>query len=686
MAQVGTPPRHVLATAATLLALLALITQAAAWPSPSHNKRNGTLTAESDGTGVWCESTRWYDILWFIFANFILHALSVRSLPGERSLTSTVFKFCCFLVPFTGVRRGLCLILRSSNFAGNDLQAAARANALCMVVRSPEWRPKDGQVVEGCSLDELNDPIKEKKPCWKRGNGSARDRNHGTSLATSFQFVTRLLRPVLAWPLRSRTPKPAERDDSPEVSTVEMKAVNDTIVSRPTTSSQVTMKITDPYAPPPPHRLIDKLTRLFIETYRFQSLPPTKNMVDRDNVKIHGVCQLAPGYALSYVPDDIKIYSHVKHTRTLSISRLLGLNHVPDTKLASTHDVPRILFSLIQTVSGGYSLYKARGSQIERYGFAAYGLTVLPYMMVSVINLIGSLLTSEYEAIYMVHSPIMDEMKSRGGLCDGVVGTIQRPDHQTYVYIEGEDETLLEGRKMQFCTLSGQIHCQELGDQAPTKNDLHIAHSNHIERADEVWLYWDWGRSRKEKKEKKRKQKAAADGTSPDSKMELLCVPSHSSFTRLPRPWSQTCLEALTIGLLILALAIPYLIIAILSGWRANKSRSMHRTFVVNWLIWGQVQAYAVSFVEAANGKGRTVKGFVLIFLSYVTSDSSSNQYNKKAIDTDDWFVLCYPGLRRPASGLQNAQQQQQHERLSQWGIAVPLGRFKANTYNSYEA
>lgn len=71
---------------------------------------------------------------------------------------------------------------------------------------------------------------------------------------------------------------------------------------------------------------------------------------------------------------------------------------------------------------------------------------------------------------------------------------------------------------------------------------------------------------------------------------------------------------------------------------------------------------------------------------SQVTSDSSSNQYNKKAIDTDDWFVLCYPGLRRPASGLQNAQQQQQHERLSQWGIAVPLGRFKANTYNSYEA
>lgn len=596
----------------TTTILLAVRTQAG---DPSHHKRNGTITNESDGTQVWCEPTQWYDILWFIFANFILHALSVRSMPGERSLVSTVFKFCCFLIPFTGVRRGLCLILRSSNFAGNDLQAAARANALCMVVRSPEWRPKDGQVVEGCTFDELDGPKKkkEKNSWWWRGNGYAEDGNDGTFLAHLWHIVICVFCPSRAWPWLSRTTELAKEDDAPETSPVEMRGIDDAIVPQPTTGSQVTMKITDPYAPPPPRHLIDKLTRIFIETHRFQSQSPTKNMVDQDNVKIHGVCQLAPGYTLSYIPDDIKIYSYLKHTRTLSISRLLGMNHVPEVKLASTHDVPRILFSLIQTVSGGYSLYKARGSQIERYGFAAYGLTVLPYMMVSIINLIGSLLTSEYEAVYTVHSPIMDEMKGRGGLCDGVVGTIQKPDHQTYVYSEGEEETLLEGQKMHFSNLGEETRCRKIRGQAPD-SDIHVAQKNHIERVEEVWLY-RWGRSRKEKGEKRKK--TATEGSSPDFKMQLLRVPSHSSFTRLSRPWSQTCLNALTIGLLILVLAVPHLIIAILSGWRANQSRSMHRTFVLNWLICGQIQAYAVSFVEAATGKGRIVRGLVIIFLSY---------------------------------------------------------------------
>ncbi|KAL9008735.1 MAG: hypothetical protein Q9173_006168 [Seirophora scorigena] len=439
----------------TTTILLAVNTQAGASPNPSHHKRNKTITNESDGTQVWCEPTQWYDILWFIFANFILHAQSVRSMPGERSLTSTVFKFCCFLIPFTGVTRGLCLILRSSNFAGNDLQAAARANALCMVVRSPDWRPQDGQVVEGCTFDELEDPKKKKeKSSWsRRGNGSTEDGNDGTVLAYLWHIVTCVLCPSRAWPWSSRATEPAKKDDAPEISIVEMKDIHHATVPQPTTGSQVTMKITDPYAPPTPRRLIDKLTRIFIETHRFQSQPPTKNMVDQHNVKIHGVCQLAPGYTLSYIPDDIKIYSYIKHTRTLSISRLLGMNHVPD---------------------------------IERYGFAAYGLTVLPYI-VSIINLIGSLLTSEYEAIFTVHSPIMDEMKGRGGLCDGVVGTIQKPDLQTYVYSEGEEETLLEGQKMHFSNSGQETRCRTIGDQAPD-SDLHVAQKNHIERVEEVWL------------------------------------------------------------------------------------------------------------------------------------------------------------------------------------------------------
>lgn len=555
--------------------------------SPSLTPRghmNASLTKENDGTEVWCQPAQWYDILWFIFTNFVLHALSVRSLPGERSFTSIVFKFCCFLVPYTGVRRGLCLILRASNFASNDLQSAARANALCMVIRSPAWRPKDGQIVEGCTI-EKHVPSGEKKGCgskewlrwlwpisWKVGtNKSARG-----SLSDTFS---------------------SDHEDT-----------GDTLALQSIDSSEVTLRTTDLYQPPVPRNKVDKLTRVLIESYRFKSQRPTANMVDHDNVKIHGICQLAPGYALTYVPEDMKIYSGVKHRRTLSVSRLLGMDHTPDIKLASTHDVPRILFSLLQTISGGYALFKARGSQIERFGFAAFGLTVLPYMMVSIVNLIGSLLTSEYEAIYMVHSPIMDEMLSRGGLCDGIVGTIERPSHQTYVFIDGEEETVPCGSKIRFSCQGAEMQCKELTEKG-IQSTIHVSAGNHIEPPKEVWLYESWFRKRREAKVKAPKE--------PTTNYHL-CIPSQTSFTRLSRRWSQSCLNILSIVLLVLALGTPYLIVGLLSKYKVGSHSSQNqRTFTVNWLVCGQFQGYAVSFIEAATSKRKIMRGLLFIFLSY---------------------------------------------------------------------
>ncbi|KAL8958038.1 MAG: hypothetical protein Q9183_005916, partial [Haloplaca sp. 2 TL-2023] len=264
-----------------------------------------------------------------------------------------------------------------------------------MVIRSPEWRPRDAQVIEGC---EITDPK-------KNGRSKRRGRRKWWSRPRRSSFIE-------------------EQDDKinvPDLSTIETKSTEEATHASPRPGDEVLLKTTDLYTPPNSRNMLDRLTRVMIETARFHSQAPTNNLVDYANVKIHGVCQLAPGYALSYIPQDVKVYSHIRQTRTVSISRLLGVSHTPDIKLASTHDVPRILFSIIQTISGAYSLYRARGTQIERYGYAAYGLTPLPYMMVSVINLIGSLLTSEYETVYLVHSTIMDELKNRGGLCDGAV-------------------------------------------------------------------------------------------------------------------------------------------------------------------------------------------------------------------------------------------------------------------------
>lgn len=566
-----------------LLFAWTVITTARPSTSPTPQP-NGTVTADSDGSHVWCEPTHWYDILWFIFANFVLHALSVRSLPGENAIASTAYKICSLLVPYTGVRRGLCLILRASNFAGNDLQSAARANALCMVIRSPEWRPRDGQVIEGCEVVPP-EKTKKKRNCWWR-------LSHGQLSSC----------------------EGSEKNGLHVITTLDSKYSEDAKVPGPEPGNEVTLKTTDLYSCPTPRNLVDKLTRVLIETQRFQTRPPTSNIVDHANVKIHGVCQLAPGYALSYVPEDVKIYSHIKQYRTVSISRLLGLNHTPAIKLASTHDVPRILFSIIQTVSGAYAMYRARGSQIDQYGYAAFGLTVLPYMMVSIVNFIGSLLSSEYETVYLVHSSILDEMRTRGGLCDGVVGTLERPSHQQFVYVEGETDVKLQGSKMQFTHSPGELHCHEVAEGLP-KVELQISERNHPVPPKEVWLADSWARQWRERRER-RTNKTQGEEQGPTN--SLLCVPSHSGFTHLSPLWYQSILNVLSLILLILALSLPYVIITILSGWRlGSKSTPTQRTFTLNWLICGQLQGYAVSYIEAVNGKGKVMKSFIIIFMSY---------------------------------------------------------------------
>ena len=66
-----------------------------------------------------------------------------------------------------------------------------------------------------------------------------------------------------------------------------------------------------------------------------------------------------------------------------------------------------------------------KGDQIQRYGYAAFGLTVMPYPIMSVVNLLGTILTPDYSVIYLVSSEAMDEARRReGSRFEGTVGVI----------------------------------------------------------------------------------------------------------------------------------------------------------------------------------------------------------------------------------------------------------------------
>lgn len=95
--------------------------------------------------------------------------------------------------------------------------------------------------------------------------------------------------------------------------------------------------------------------------------------------------------------------------------------------LSCNYSIVKVLVGLGQAIYAGLTLYKACGNQIEVYGYAAFSLTVSPYLVVSVVNLIGNLTRPKYSTIYLVNSSIIDEATRRPGCYfNGVVGRLAK--------------------------------------------------------------------------------------------------------------------------------------------------------------------------------------------------------------------------------------------------------------------
>jgi hypothetical protein len=68
----------------------------------------------------------------------------------------------------------------------------------------------------------------------------------------------------------------------------------------------------------------------------------------------------------------------------------------------------KILLSITQLLYSIYSLYKVTHHEIERFGYAAYGLTVASYIAMGIFNLIANLVTPEFDQLYIIKSAHFD--------------------------------------------------------------------------------------------------------------------------------------------------------------------------------------------------------------------------------------------------------------------------------------
>jgi hypothetical protein len=114
------------------------------------------------GDDLLCRPTNWYNIIIFFLGNYLAHAATVKSYPGERTWSLMTATLGALLIPTSGFIRGINSIARNAKFKrkglwgaawrDTDYQTAAAAGALCMVVRKKSWKPYPGDKLSNVIL------------------------------------------------------------------------------------------------------------------------------------------------------------------------------------------------------------------------------------------------------------------------------------------------------------------------------------------------------------------------------------------------------------------------------------------------------------------------------------------------------------------------------------------------------
>ena len=128
----------------------------------------------------------------------------------------------------------------------------------------------------------------------------------------------------------------------------------------------------------------------------------------------HGRMYIPPGYAL-IVP------SYHQHRGDL----IPALQNSKEIMLGAPTEVASAVIAIAQVIFSVITLYRTRGEQVEKYGYAAYGFSVFPYALMSLANLIKLALCGRHPFVYVLRTTTLFEAEREGGLFEGAVGNLE---------------------------------------------------------------------------------------------------------------------------------------------------------------------------------------------------------------------------------------------------------------------
>ncbi|KAF2802233.1 uncharacterized protein BDZ99DRAFT_454978 [Mytilinidion resinicola] len=538
-----------------------------------------------------CTPPGWTDIATFYVGNYLTHALTVVHMPGEETPSWIINALASLLFPPFGLYRGLRAIWTKAVFAKGDLQKAARSGALCMVVRSSSWRPiRDTKVSNAILLSpEDQAPVLE-------GNK-----------------------------VESGTIRPHREDDEPNSSHEDTEGLLASDTAQETIQlSDFPLKTDDPV-----------LKRVHVCVFAAPwSYCRYEGPESADSRTVRASPVLPEGYKLVIVPPDTPI-------RPLNVDNA-------DNIISCSHDWITGLIAVGQAIFAIVTLWQSRGDQVQRYGYAAFGLTVAPYATMSFVNLLGTLMRPDFDAVYLVGSPTMLEARSRlkgsaEGYFPGTVAELEVDETFNFQSHNVKPRLQFMKRPLEFKASNRilEVHSPELnvlyGSTVQGADDSKVTATSQTtelsHNASAIVL----------------QQRKEWPGYTTNPEQPLLLIPScdpfryhqrHQTLYTLPLPhwkdpqrgwdinwtldgynsllpYSSSFVERARWYGFLLGM-VPLAIIGGISRFRGGSSSATQRALTMLWVSWGiavgfvRAEATRNDVIELSGARGKMKKGLVL--------------------------------------------------------------------------
>ncbi|KAI0728462.1 hypothetical protein C8Q72DRAFT_917675 [Fomitopsis betulina] len=138
---------------------------------------------------------------------------------------------------------------------------------------------------------------------------------------------------------------------------------------------------------------------------------------------IHGIARPGPDYALA-VP---------AHKACIEEIMEKYLEDTTDLKIHHPPGLTNVLLSIFQIIFASFTIYFTPSDQNPRWGYTAYGLSVFPYALMSVVNLVCAGFVGGYTSGRVLRTPILEESFQPGrgtsitvAKFDGIIGSLKK--------------------------------------------------------------------------------------------------------------------------------------------------------------------------------------------------------------------------------------------------------------------